>query len=259
MSMKLGVFTAAAVAAIVGGAAPAPGSPGYLSAATAPDTIRILPPAPTPGTTRYEADRTIYLATRALKDSPRWALAQNDVDEHAILKDFACAVGVELIPQSAPRTVALLRKMRFDIRQAVNRPKDFYQRKRPYLIDPGPTCVAQDASLAASPDYPSGHATWGWSAGLVMAELAPDRATDILVRARAFGDSRVVCGVHSLSAIEAGRANASAVVAALHGSPDFRRDLDAARREVAAARKAGPAPDPSACAQEAALTAKPPY
>jgi acid phosphatase (class A) len=254
MSLKLGVLAAAAAAAMAG-SAPAPASLGYLSAATAPDTIRILPAAPTPGTTRFEADRTVYLATRSLKDTPRWAMAQSDVNEAAILKDLACAVGVEL----TPRTAALLAKMRFDVHQAVNGPKDFYQRKRPFLVDPGPTCTPQDPALAASPDYPSGHATWGWSAGLVMAELAPDRASDILVRARAFGDSRVVCGVHTMSAVEAGRLNATAVVAALHGSPEFRSDLDAARREVAAARRAGPAPDPAACAQEAALTAKTPY
>jgi acid phosphatase (class A) len=92
-----------------------------------------------------------------------------------------------------------------------------------------------------------------------MAELAPDRSTEILVRAKAFGESRLVCGVHNLSAVEAGRMNASIVVAALHGSPEFRRDMEAVRQEVAAARKAGPAPDPATCAKEAELTAKSPY
>ena len=37
-------------------------------------------------------------------------------------------------------------------------------------------------------------------------------ATDILIRARAFGESRMVCGVHNMSAIEAGRTNGSIVV-----------------------------------------------
>ena len=35
--------------------------------------------------------------------------------------------------------------------------------------------------------------------------------------------------------------------------------MDAARKEVAAARKAGPAPDPAMCAKEAELVAKSPY
>jgi acid phosphatase (class A) len=32
--------------------------------------------------------------------------------------------------------------------------------------------------------------------GLILAELAPERATPILNRGRAYGESRVVCGVH---------------------------------------------------------------
>jgi acid phosphatase (class A) len=79
------------------------------------------------------------------------------------------------------------------------------------------------------------------------------------VRARAFGESRVVCGVHNMSAVEAGRTNGSILVAALHGSPEFRRDMDAARAEVAAARKRGPAPPPAVCSARAAVEQPSPY
>ena len=241
------------------GAAEAPKPVGYLTDATAPDTLRILPEAPVAGTSRYEADRTVYLQTRAMKDGPRWALAQRDVDQRAVLHDMACAVGAELTASNAPRLTAMVSRLGVDASRVTGRPKDFYGRKRPFLIDQGPICDTATPQLAASPDYPSGHSTWGWTVGLVLAELAPDRTTDILVRARAYGESRIVCGVHNLSAVEAGRTNASALVAALHGEPQFRADLDAARREVAAARKAGPAPDPAACAAEAQLVEKSPY
>jgi acid phosphatase (class A) len=259
MMRTLGIVAAAALSL---GAAPAPKPPplptGYLGAA-APDSYKILPPAPVPGTTRYEADRTIYLGTRALKDTPRWTFAQGDVDERLILKDLACAIGVELTPQNAPKTAALVRRVGLDVSRATNRPKDIYQRKRPYLVDEGPICVERTDALAKSPDYPSGHNAWGWTIGLIMTELAPDRGTEILARARAFGEGRLVCGVHTLSAVEAGRLNGSIVVAALHGQPEFRRDLEVVRKEVAAARKAGPAPDPATCAKEAELVAKSPY
>jgi acid phosphatase (class A) len=232
---------------------------GYLDAATAPDTLRILPPAPVAGSPRYEADRETFRRTRALKDGPRWALAVADVDQGAILKDEACALGVELTERNAPKTVAMFRRLGPDLGRAVNTPKDVYKRQRPYLIDEGPICQDRTDALAKSPDYPSGHTSFAWTYGLILAELAPDRATPILVRARAFGESRVVCGVHNASAVEAGRTNASALVAALHGQAAFRRDLEAARREVGEARRRGPAPDPAACAAEAALAAPSPY
>ena len=230
---------------------------GYLGT-TAPDTLRIIPPAPVAGSIRYQADRSAFLATRSLKDSPRWALAINDVDLR-VAKDMTCAVGVDLNAQNAPRLTALLAKIGPDVSLATNRPKDTYKRPRPYLVDEGPICVDKSASLAVSPDYPSGHVTWGWTAGLILAELAPDRATEILVRARAYGESRMVCGVHTMSAVESGRTTASALVAGLHGSAEFRKDLDAARLEVAKARAEGPVPDPAACAAEAELTRGSPY
>jgi acid phosphatase (class A) len=275
MDWKLGMT--AAMAALAIGAAPAGPSTGqtpakapamvpaaptakppYLGDAI-PDSYRILPPAPVAGTTRYEADRSIYLGTRSLKDTPRWALAQNDVNQAAILKDLSCAVGVELTAKNAPKTAEMILRVGRDVSRATDRPKDIYKRQRPYLIDEGPTCIEKSEALSKNPDYPSGHNAWGWTVGLILAELAPDRATEILARARAFGEGRLVCGVHNLSAVEAGRLNGSIVVAALHGQAEFRKDMDGARVEVAAARKAGPAPDPAACAKEAEIVAKSPY
>lgn len=234
-------------------ASPAPNFTGYLAARQV-DTLKILPPAPKSGTPRYEADRQVFRETRALDGTDRWKLAQNDDNSAGILKDMSCAVGVELTAANAPNLARMVSRVGRDSTRLTNITKDAEKRQRPFLIDEGPVCIAKPDSY----DYPSGHVTWGWSVGLILAELAPERTTDILVRARAFGESRLVCGVHNLSAVEAGRTNASIVVAALHGEPEFRKDLELARTEVSAARQAGPAPDPAKCQAEAALL-KTPY
>ncbi|MFI4934408.1 MAG: phosphatase PAP2 family protein [Caulobacterales bacterium] len=233
---------------------------GYLSPDRAPDTIAILPPSPGAQTPIGRADRAIFRATRAQQGSARWALAHDDSQDQidAMLRHFSCAAGVALTPENAPRTAALFAKLRADDRRAVDRPKDLYKRPRPYMIDKGPICVARTNDLTKTPDYPSGHATWGWAWGLVLAELIPDRATPILIRARAFGESRVVCGVHNVSAIEVGRDDASVLVAALHGDAAFRADLDGARAELASLRASHP-PQPAACDAEAALIARTPW
>ena len=252
---------AAVALATMGAAAPAPKplppAPMPYLGDTAPDSYKILPPAPVAGTTRYEADRTMFLGTRKLKDTPRWALALNDDNGAGLLKDMSCALGVELTPQSAPKLVSMIPRIARDASRATNVPKDIYKRQRPFLVDEGPICIAKSDFLSKNPDYPSGHVTYGWTVGLILAELAPDRATEVLVRARAFGESRMVCGVHNMSAVDAGRTNGSIVVAGLHGSAEFRRDLEVARKEVAAARKAGPGPDPAACAAQAELLTSP--
>lgn len=230
----------------------------YLSADDL-DTYKILPPAPVPGTTRYEADRTIYLQTRKLEGTPRWDMAKGDDNSFGIIKGMSCALGAELTPENAPKTYRMFARVGRDASATTNRPKDIYQRKRPYLIDEGNICIAKSDALAKSPDYPSGHNTWGWAVGLLLSEIAPDRATPIMARARAFGESRLVCGVHNLNSVYMGWANGSMMVAALHGKDAFRKDLEEVRKEVAAVRKTAPAPDPAKCAAEAELVAQSPY
>lgn len=234
---------------------PVPQVKPYLGAAGLPDTLKILPRAPQPGEVRYEADRKMFLGTRNLAGSPRYALALNDdnLAPQAMMKDFSCALGVELTPKNAPKFTAMIPRVGRDASVASNLPKDYWKRQRPFLIDNGPTCIDPNGPIKGTYDYPSGHNTYSWALGLILAELAPDRATEILVRARAYGESRMVCGVHNMSAVENGRTNGGVVVAALHSSPEFRADMETARAEIAAARKSGPAPDPAACAKEAEL------
>ncbi len=227
---------------------------GYL-AAEALDTIAVLPPPPLAGSPEAEADRAIFRATRALKDTPRWAMAVTDLPERNILENLSCAIGADINPLATPKLTGLLVKMAPDVSRAVSRPKALYSRQRPYLLDEGEICADRSARLARSPDYPSGHATWSWAVGLVMAALVPERSSAILARARAFGESRIVCGVHNASSVAAGRQNAAAVVAALHGVPEFRSDVAAARREIARALTRPKAP--ADCDAEAAAMATP--
>lgn len=264
MVWKFVMAAAAAAAALTMGADPAPvlkpvwPSPQpYLVGPMTPDTYRILPPAPAPGTVRYEADRAMFLSTRNLKDSRRWALALNDDNIALLRKDLSCALGVQLTDQNAPRFTAMMRRVGRDASNLTNLPKDQFKRPRPFLVDKGPICINPNGGIASSFDYPSGHVTYSWTVGLILAELAPDRATEILVRSRAFGESRLICGVHTMSAVEAGRTNGSVVVASLHGQAEFRSDLEAARSEIAAARKAGPAPDAAMCDKDADLLKSP--
>ena len=248
------LWVAAIAGLILAGCA---GSP-YL-AKGAYDGRKVVPPPPVRGSAADDQDRRTFLDTRALKDSPRWSLARQDAREARIMDAYSCALGVTPTRQTTPRLAAMLHRVSRDVRPAIAGPKRLYDRKRPYQVDRGPICARSGAIVALTPDYPSGHATWGWTVGLVLAKAQPDRADAILARARAYGESRVVCGVHNASSVEAGRINAEGLVAALRASPAFRADLAAARAELDAARAAGPAPDKARCDAQAALLAQPPY
>jgi acid phosphatase (class A) len=67
----------------------------------------------------------------------------------------------------------------------------------------------------------------------VLGELAPAQASSLLQAGRGIGDSRVICGVHYQSDVEAGRMLGASMVAAEHADPAFRADLAAAKAELA--------------------------
>ncbi|MBE7218451.1 MAG: phosphatase PAP2 family protein [Caulobacteraceae bacterium] len=266
--MPITIVAALASAAVLQGAPGAPGAvkapplaQGYLSPGEF-DVSKVVEPAPRPGDPRYDTDRAIFRATRALQGTPRWALATSDADYSApaLMRDFSCAAGAELTPQSAPLTLALVRKAGIDTARQTSHAKDLFQRARPFLIDKGPICEPA-ADLYDykrrhwSYDYPSGHSTWGWTWALVLTALAPDRAQPILDRGRAYADSRFVCGVHNESAVEAGMLSASATLALVSTKPAYQADLAAARRELAGLRRSAP-PPAAGCAVQAGLVAE---
>ena len=225
----------------------------YLTDATAPDTRAILPPPPVPGSAAEAADRAAFDATRGAADTPRWALAASDVEEGAaaILENFACVLGRRVDGGTVPALMSLLERSRLDVARAVRDPKRLHRRARPFVGNAAPICVERTKRLTASYSYPSGHATEGWAFALIMASLLPERASPFLVRGRLYGESRVVCGVHWLSDIEAARTAASAVVATLQGNAEFRADFERARADLNRALAApGTRPDPAICTRE---------
>ncbi len=56
---------------------------------------------------------------------------------------------------------------------------------------------------------------WAWAWALVLSEMAPDRADQILARGLAYGEGRAICGVHYASDVEAGPNVGAALFGAL--------------------------------------------
>ncbi|KQX20845.1 MULTISPECIES: acid phosphatase [unclassified Sphingomonas] len=250
---KLAVLAGAAGIAIAAAPQASFLDPGYLN------LIDVVSPAPIPQEARGVADREIFRLTRALKGTPRWDLAVADVpsDTTSMMRGFSCAAGISMTPANAPKTAALLEKAARDSGRETTELKAFYKKKRPFVIDSGETCEPQTDALAMSYDYPSGHATRGWTWGLVLAEILHERAAPILARARAYGESRIVCGVHNMSAVEAGRMVASSTMTVVRTEQAYADAVVAARAELAALRKLGNAPSVQACVVEEPLVTQP--
>lgn len=196
------------------------------------DARVFIPPPPTAGSGLEMAERAVVRGPWSAERRQQ-ALEDNAIDPFAA---FDSVLGENFTAANFPATLAVLSRAGRAAGYAGDPVKFLYRRTRPFVTDSAITpCIPDEPALRASFSYPSGHAALGFAWSLVLAELAPSRADALIERGRDFSWSRVVCGVHYPSDVEAGRTVASAAIARLHADPEFQRELAAAREEMARA------------------------
>lgn len=226
---------------------------GYLPQEQLPRSDLFLPEAPRsvePGSTDDVAARAAFAA----RGQARWVQAATDANLKfpAAARHMACALGFEPTESTTPHLVMLLRRTLTDAGLATYAAKNRYNRPRPFVQLREASCTpAEEPALSRDGSYPSGHAALGWAWGLVLSEIAPSRREPLLRRAYSFGQSRVACGVHWASDVEAGRVVGAAAVSALRQDERFQAQLALARQEVAT-QLAASRPAPAHCEAEAA-------
>jgi acid phosphatase (class A) len=225
---------------------------GYPSASSCPTAC--LAAAAAGRRSAQQADPT-PTAHRARHAAPAPAAKDANLHFPAAASTFECALRLPISQQATPHLNMLLRRTLVDAGLATYAAKDNHQRQRPFAAAGGASCTpAEEAALAKDGSYPSGHAAIGWAWALVLTQAAPQHTDALLQRGVAFGQSRVICGVHWQSDVEAGRSIGAATAARLQSDATFNAQLALARDEIASAQ--AQAAKPSAdCAAEAAAPA----
>lgn len=229
---------------------------GYLDSKTIPNSITLLPPPPAPDSAAFAHDVEVARSTFPLRGTPRFELAVSDYDLNVshLVDTFSCSINAEITEANAPYLYTVLRRSFSDINQSATAAKKFYKRQRPFQYNHEPIGVPEArAFLESNPSYPSGHTAIGWGFALILTEIAPDRADELLARGRAFGESRNIVNHHWYSDVVWGRFMGAGTVARLHADPTFRADMDAARAEFTAIRAQGTTPKRDCKAEAAAL------
>jgi acid phosphatase (class A) len=229
---------------------------GYLQPQALPNSLELLPPPPAAGSAALALDEEVSRKSLALRGTPRWDLAAEDANLKfpKAAGTFSCAMGIPITEQDTPHLYMLLRRSGTDAGLSPYTAKKHYQRKRPFMLNGEPLCTPEDEGhLRKDGSYPSGHTAIGWAWALILTEIAPDRADEILARGRAFGESRNVCNVHWRSDVVEGRFMGAATVARLHADTAFRAEVEAAKAEFAAVRAMGVKPTRDCRAEAEAL------
>jgi acid phosphatase (class A) len=142
-------------------------------------------------------------------------------------------LGAWFSPDSLPVTADFMARVWSDATYYIWAHKFRSNRVRPYQLD----ARVQHLEDPNFPAYPSGHSGNSYVAAYVYAQLLPEHRDLFLANAQDMAYSREILGVHYPSDSESGRTLARQIVDKLLTVPAFRRDLAAAREEIAAAHK----------------------
>jgi acid phosphatase (class A) len=212
-------------------AVPAKDSALYYLKDGEPDAAALLAPPPLADSAEAKADldevRAVFHAASAADQAA--AVSEKSFS----VFNFAQAAGPFLAASNLPLTTAFFAKVQSDAADIADQGKDFFKRPRPYTTDPS----LANGKLEKSFSYPSGHSTESMVIALVLADLLPERRDAILAHGRQIGWHRVQIARHYPTDIYAGRTLALAIVERLQRSARFRKDFDAVKAELAAARE----------------------
>ncbi len=214
----------------------------FLEEGDVPNSLFLLPPPPDGGSIAFLEDQARYNWGKQMRRTERGDTAVTDarVSGNGVPEAFSEAFGVT-INEETPEILKLVIGMREDAGDLGTREaKNYYNRQRPFAFYGEMTCnPEQQEELSTNGSYPSGHTSIGWATALVLAEINPERQNQILKRGYDMGESRVICGYHFQSDVDAGRLTGAMTVARLHADPGFQKQLQKAKDEFKKLKKAG--------------------
>ena len=232
------------------------------------DLTRLIPPPPAPDSKAQMADIHMVLAKQKVRSL---ALAkQVEADAETSPFRFADVLGPNFTSEKLPVTAAFFAKVKKNLSALADITKTCFERPRPFVADkhihppgnmrdavksdpkrdnsarplvpqgPGTACKPAEELPTYSYSYPSGHSTLGTTVAILLSQMVPEKRAELYARGWYYGDERVIAGVHFPTDIEAGRIQATVIVAFMMQNAQFRSDLAAARAEVRSALSLSP-------------------
>jgi acid phosphatase (class A) len=190
------------------------------------DLVRILAPPPTPQSPEGKAELEAVLTVQRTRTDAEVKQAQAD-DELSVFR-YADVMGAGFAPENLPFTTAFFKDVAADGGKVVNPTRQHFKRQRPVAVDKRVEPVVN----ANGGSYPSGTAAFAYVAGILLANMVPEKAPAIFARAADWGRNRVLSGVHYPGDVEAGRISGTVIDNVLLHDAAFMADFAKAQAEV---------------------------
>ncbi|WP_210497002.1 acid phosphatase [Microvirga antarctica] len=176
------------------------------------------------------SDMAAVLAAQDARTSARQE--QAIADSRQTLSAFLGGLEPAVNKKPSKKARALFKDAAATLEDTLSSVKSRFNRTRPFR---GSEAVKPCAiRLPPSSSFPSTHAATGTLFAALLAHIAPERTAELEARGLDYGWSRIVCGFHYPSDVEAGRTGGRLVAAALLADPAFVARLDGVRKNLRA-------------------------
>jgi acid phosphatase (class A) len=192
------------------------------------DLTRLIPPPPAQDSAITRQELADIKAAQAAASPERRKIAEEDYTE-TVFAVMRGELGPVFNAERLPVTAGFFKRVLADEGAVVDPAKAAFGRQRPFQVDSG---VVPCPPAKTSGAYPSGHATVGYLAALTLADMIPERRDVIFAAAARYAESRIVCGVHYKSDVNASMAVAAAMTVQMRTNQAYRREFDASRAEL---------------------------
>lgn len=191
------------------------------------DLLTFLKPPPALDSAAMKAELAEVLSVQVTRTPEMEAQAQADVVEN--VWRFADVMGPKFKTEGLPAFSAFFDRVVATEGEVVDPAKDTWKRPRPHQYSP---LVKPAVKLSNSGAYPSGHTTVGTLMGVILSNMVPEKRSEIMARAWAYGENRLVGGIHFRADIEAGRIAGTVIAARIMEQQDFQTEFAVAKAEL---------------------------
>lgn len=199
--------------------------------ATEIDLTALLPTPPAKGSAAMNAELAAVLTVQVTRTDAEAARAvADDAEEIWVFADVIA--NPRFTRDTLPKFTAFFDRVAATEGAVVDPAKKVWARPRPYMYS---DLVMPLLDKSKSGAYPSGHTTVGTLMGIVLANMVPEKHTEIMARAWEYGQNRMVAGMHFQTDIEAGRIAGAVIAETIMAHPDFKDEYAAAKAELRAA------------------------
>jgi acid phosphatase (class A) len=191
------------------------------------DFSRLLPPPPALDSPQQKQEMDVLLTLQKNRTPAQEAFALADA-ERSVFR-FADVIGNNFTAEKLPLTAAFFNAVKENADYLLGLAKEHWNRPRPYATNPEiHPCVPKPGNAS----YPSGHSTFGTATSIILANMLPEKQTQIYDRAALYRQNREIGGAHYPSDVEAGRIAATVVAAFLLQNPAFQDEFAKAKAEL---------------------------